>query len=206
MRHLILDFETTGQDIHTCAVIDMAAYIFTNEKMLSSKPYDLTTIKEIKRFKFDLVHQKKEYKYKVEEETNKFWFSQPRKVFERILPKDDDLSLTDFSKQFLEYLGTEKINYWWSRSNSFDPIILWRLFNDVGSLPELHKRLPHWALRDTRSFIDGALNFPKKNGFIPIKDENLWSEVFEHHNSSWDILADILRIQAIIRTHNNLEI
>ena len=206
MKHFIFDFETAGQDIHSCGVLDMAGYVFTTEQMLSSNPYSLDTVKDVKRFKFDLAHQKLQYKYKVEESTTKFWIDQPRHIFERIIPRDDDLLLEDFSEQLLEYLEPHKINYWWSRSNTFDPIILWRIFKDTKQIEKLHQKLPHWGLRDTRSFIDGALNFPKKNGFVPINDEKLWNEVFELHNSSWDIVADILRIQAIVRTNHNLEI
>lgn len=206
MKHFIFDFETAGQDIHSCAILDMACYVFTTEQMLSSKPYTLDTVKDVKRFKFDLSHQRSQYKYKVEEDTTKFWYSQPKHIFQRIIPRDDDLLLEDFSEQLLEYLEPHKINYWWSRSNTFDPIILWRIFKDTKQIDKLHQKLPHWGLRDTRSFIDGALNFPKKNGFIPVSDEKIWNDVFELHNSSWDIVADILRIQAIVRTNHNLEI
>jgi hypothetical protein len=69
----------------------------------------------------------------------------------------------------------------------------------------LKEYLPHWKLRDTRTFIDAKLDFPKVNSFVPVQDEEFWNKVFQAHDSSWDILADILRIQAILRAEQDLE-
>ena len=67
--------------------------------------------------------------------------------------------------------------------------------------------LPHWKVRDTRSFIDGKTNFSlKSNGFIPIKDEARWNNVFKQHSSRHDIVADVLRLQTLVRLDNNLDI
>jgi hypothetical protein len=69
----------------------------------------------------------------------------------------------------------------------------------------MDESLKFWKIRDTRTFIDAKLDFPKENGFVPIKDEALWKKHFKLHNSSWDILADVLRLQAIVRAENDLE-
>ena len=69
----------------------------------------------------------------------------------------------------------------------------------------MNEYLPFWKIRDIRTFIDTKLNYPKKNGFIPIQDEQLWSKSFVEHNSSWDVLADVLRMQAILRAEEELE-
>jgi hypothetical protein len=63
----------------------------------------------------------------------------------------------------------------------------------------------YWRVRDTRTFIDAKLNFPKKNGFNPLADEAKWEQNFKAHDSSWDILADVLRMQAITRAENDME-
>ena len=45
----------------------------------------------------------------------------------------------------------------------------------------------------------------KQNGFTPIADSEKWDKIFKAHDSSWDVLADVLRLQAIVRAENDLE-
>ena len=52
----------------------------------------------------------------------------------------------------------------------------------------------------------GKLNFPKINGFPPLTNEEKWDIVFKMHDSSWDVLADVLRFQQIHRAENDLDI
>jgi len=196
--------ETMGTNTTDCAVLDCSMFIYDDEQFLSN-PYDLDTVKLIKTLKPSVKDQVSNYKYKVYADTVKFWSEQSREVRDRIKPMSTDLTLEDFVDQFIKYVSGPKIQYWWSRSNSFDPVILWRLADSVGRLDELNKLLPHWKLRDTRTYIDAKLRFPKKNSFTPIKDEKLWEAEFKLHNSAWDILADILRFQAIARIENDLE-
>jgi hypothetical protein len=69
----------------------------------------------------------------------------------------------------------------------------------IGKKQQVLEYLPHWSLRDTRTWIDAKLDFPRKNGFCPIEDEKIWEQTFKAHDSAWDILADVLRLQAIDR-------
>jgi hypothetical protein len=38
-----------------------------------------------------------------------------------------------------------------------------------------------------------------------VANESAWETTFKPHDSSWDILADVLRLQAIVRAENDLE-
>jgi len=198
-KHLIIDFETMGIDIHSCAVIDMSAMVFDWDRFQTNKPYNFDSISECKKFKLNVQQQVKEHDFTIDQSTLEFWAEQPKNVRKNISPKPDDLSVDEFCDEFLEFLIPHgKISCWWSRSNTFDPIILWRLFDAAGKLPKIHEYLPHYVLRDTRTWIDAKLNFPKKNGFAPVNKEE-WDKHFKHHDSSWDILADVLRMQFIER-------
>lgn len=206
-RHLILDFETMGTNVNDCAVIDCSYFVFDTDKMVSDKPYTTRTIAEIKKAKLSIREQADKYEWKVYSDTIKFWELQPPEIQKKIHPSKTDKTVADFTDEFLSYLiDSGKIDYWWSRSNSFDPPILWRLFDSQNKGLHLKEHLPHWKLRDTRTYIDAKLDFPKVNGFIPVQDEDFWNKIFQLHDSSWDILADILRIQTIIRAENDLEL
>lgn len=203
---LIIDFETMGKNSQNCAAIDCSVIIFSWDKFLSNDPYTIRNIADAVRFKLSVSDQVENYKWVVEEETLDFWKSQPKEVRDKIKPRSDDLTVTEFVDKLHKHLiNSPKISYWWSRSNTFDPIVLSRLFLSQGKQNIMDESLKYWKIRDTRTFIDAKLNFPKENGFIPIKNEELWNKHFKQHDSSWDVLADVLRLQAIVRAENDLE-
>jgi hypothetical protein len=200
MKHCIIDFETMGIDVNNCVVIDMSALVFDWDKFSSNNPYNFKDISQVQKYKFDIREQVSKYNFTIDKSTVKFWEDQPPEVRKNIVPRNTDISLEQFAEQFISYLIPHgKISYWWSRSNSFDPCILWRLFDVIGKKQQVLEYLPHWSLRDTRTWIDAKLDFPRKNGFCPIEDEKIWEQTFKAHDSSWDILADVLRLQAIDR-------
>lgn len=202
---LIIDFETMGKKANTCAVIDCSVMVFSWDKFLET-PYTTKNIVETKRFKLSVHDQVENYGYTVEQDTLQFWKDQSQEVRAMIAPKKDDLTVAQFVHEFQQFLiDSPAISYWWSRSNTFDPIILWRLFESQGKTAVLDEYLKYWRVRDTRTHIDAKLNFPKVNGFVPIKDEEFWNKVFMQHNSSWDVIADVLRLQTIARVENDLE-
>ena len=116
-----------------------------------------------------------------------------------------DITVKEFVDQFIDLVSEHKISHWWSRGNTFDPPILTRIFDDQGKKNELNKHLKYWAVRDMRTFIDAKLDFPKENGFPPFEDTVKWEKIFKKHDSSWDVLADMLRLQAIARAEDDLE-
>jgi hypothetical protein len=206
MKYIFIDFETMGQNVHDCAAIDCAAICVTTEKMLSSDPYNLRDIVNVSKFKLSIKDQVENYKSKVYEDTVKFWSTVSEEARKHIKPLKTDLTVENFVEDFLKYLiDCGKIDYWWSRSNTFDPVLLARIFDSANKYNHMNAYLPHWKIRDIRTFIDVKLDFPKKNGFVPIQDEEKWKKVFVEHNSSWDVLADVLRMQAILRAENDLE-
>jgi hypothetical protein len=204
--HLIIDFETMGKKATKCAVVDCSVMVFEWQRF-SSNPYTIANISDPKRFKLSVADQVKNYNWEIEKDTLKFWEAQEPEVRARVAPKKDDLTVKEFVKQFHEFLvESPKIDYWWSRSNTFDPIILSRLFEAEDKLLHLEEYLKYWRVRDTRTHIDAKLDFPKENGFVPISDSNKWNKVFKKHDSSWDVLADVLRLQQIYRAENDLDL
>jgi hypothetical protein len=205
-NHLIIDFETMGKNAAKCAVIDCSVMVFKWDRF-ETNPYNLSSIRETKRFKLSVADQVKNYDWEIDKSTLQFWEEQEAEVRANIAPKKSDLTVKEFTKQFHEFLiECPKIDYWWSRSNTFDPIILARLFEAENKLLHLEEYLKYWRVRDTRTHIDAKLNFPKENGFTPISDSDKWNKVFKKHDSSWDVLADVLRLQQIFRAENDLEL
>jgi hypothetical protein len=204
---LIIDFETMGQDVNKCAVIDISAMVFNWDKMTSDDPYTLADISKCRKFKFDVKEQVQKYGYEIDPSTLAFWNEQSKEVRRNIAPKSSDLSVADFVKQFTDFLiEAPTIKYWWSRSNTFDPMILSRLFQSQNKLPHMEQHLKYWSVRDTRTYIDAKFNFSlKKNGFAPCENDEKWDSVFKAHDSSWDILADVMRLQSIVRAENDME-
>lgn len=206
MKHFLFDLETMGTDTSSCAVIDCSMIIFDTEKMLSDKPYTMRSIADVKRLKVSVKEQVTKYGWKIEDSTLKFWESLPEEARNKIQPKSTDLSVEDFTYQFIQYLiDGGRIERWWSRANTFDPMILWRIFSAVGKLPQMEAHLTFHKVRDIRTFIDAKLDFPKVNSFVPVSDEEFWTKFFVPHDSSWDVLADLLRFQAILRAEADLK-
>ena len=206
MKHLIFDFETMGKIVADCAMIDCSMFVADTQKMLSDNPYTTKNIVDIKKLKLSVKEQVDTYGWKVYEDTLQFWQSLPEEARKHIKPLKTDLSVKDFVEEFTNFLiQSGKIDYWWSRSNTFDPFLIWRIYESQKKTPPINEYLPFWRVRDIRTFIDAKLDFPKRNGFVPIADEEFWNKVFVEHDSSWDVLADVLRMQAILRAEQDLE-
>ena len=206
MKDLIIDFETMGTEPTNCAAVDCSVMVFDWDKMLSDDPYTTRDINLTKRFKLSVADQVKNYDYLVEQSVLEFWGEQSKEVRARIKPREDDLTVEEFVKEFHDFIIDAKVQRWWSRSNTFDPVILTRLFDSQGKKEHLYGYLKYYLVRDTRTYIDAKFNFEnKKNGFCPVADEQLWESTFKAHDSSWDVLADVLRLQAIVRAENDME-
>lgn len=206
MKHTFIDCETLGKNVFDCAVIDFSMYTVDTTKMLSNEPYNLHDITNIKKLKLSVKEQVDKYGWVVYSDTIDFWNSQSAEAKSKIAPKKTDISVEQFVSEFTGYLiNSGRVDYWWSRSNAFDPLIIWRIYNACNKYDVLNSHLPHWKIRDIRTFIDAKLDFPKKNGFIPLKDEVKWKNTFIEHDSAWDVLADVLRMQAILRAENDME-
>ena len=200
-KHVILDFDTMGTDPSNCAIVDVSVMVFEWDRF-ETRPYTYKDINQAQKFKVSVTDQVKNYGMKVENDVIDFWNSQPPEVKKNVAPKKSDLTVKEFTEQFMDFLIPHgNIDRGWSRSNTFDPVILTRLFDTQGKKKHLEEYLKYYLVRDTRTWIDAKLNFPKKNGFV-MKE---WSEEFKAHDSAWDILADVLRLQFIHRVEFDLE-
>ena len=203
-EHLILDFETMCQDIFKIPILD-CSFVAFDWFRFTTQPYSL----------LELVDLSQNYKLKVKEQCEVFgckftkrdlewWESQGPEAKKVLNPSSRDVSTEYFVDKFIEYVSDRDIGYWWSRSNTFDPILLQKVASWHDKFTNITENLDPWLVRDTRTFIDAKFDFPKINGFVPIADEKYWGTTFVKHDSRFDIAADVLRLQAIIRAENDL--
>lgn len=209
--HIIIDYETMGQNVFTLPFVDCSILAFDWERFTSENPYSFhELVSASEKYKVSVKDQIENYGAKVEKSTVQFWSEQDKSVRSKVAPKSDDLTVVEFYDKIINYLNRSgKIDYWWSRSNTFDPLILQRYAQLIGKDTDqaIKDRLKYWAIRDTRSFIDAKTNFNRKmTSFCPISDEDEWKKIFEKHNSAHDISADVLRLQTLTRIENDQEI
>lgn len=199
--HFILDYETLGQDVFTIPVVNCSYYVFDWDRFTSDNPYTFEELIALIRFdKFNVLEQLNAG-YKIGPGSMDWWREQGEEAMKQIIPSERDIPVAEFVKNIYNYLRETKISYWWSRSNTFDPILLHRNFKDFSSREALDFVLPYWLVRDTRTYIDAQFQFKlKKNGFMPLDAEE--EKLFIKHNSIHDLAVDILRLQKIERTIN----
>lgn len=204
--HFILDFETMGQDVFQIPILDCSYMVFDWDRFTTDKPYSLVELVEnAKRDKVNVKEQCEVYGAKFTKRDLEWWMSQGNEAKKVLNPSKDDVSVGIFIDRFISYIENKTIGYWWTRANTFDPLILQRWATIVGRFDTITQHLSPWLVRDTRTFIDAKFNFPKVNGFVPVSDEQYWNKTFIKHDSRFDIAADILRLQAICRAENDLE-
>lgn len=203
-KNLVLDFETMGVEPSTCAVVDCSVMIFDWDEF-TQNPYGLKDISRTRRFKLNVQEQVKDYGYVIEDSVLDFWSKQSKEVRARVKPTQHDLTVKEFVSNFHNLVVDENIGHWWTRGNAFDPVILTRLFDSQGRKNHLNTYLKYYMVRDMRTYIDAKFNFDTENGFCPIADQQKWDRAFKKHDSSWDVLADVLRLQAIARAENDME-
>jgi len=208
-RELIFDMETMGQDTSKCVMLDCAYYTFDRDRFTSDKPYTFEElVRDIQYRKVSVVDQVNNYGYVVDKSTVEWWSKREPEVRRRILPKPTDVLLRTFFIDMMDYIGNGKgLDRFWTRSNTFDPVILWRIASSLEEEKLHNKRLPFWAVRDVRTYIDAMTDFKKHmNNFIPISDTEKWNKMFEQHNCVHDVAADVLRLQTLARVNEDLSV
>jgi len=202
----ILDFETIGQISYKAPAIDCSYMVFSWDRFLE-EPYTFQELVGMAtKQKLSLKDQIKNYDFSYKEEDLNWWMMQSLEIKQSIKPLESDLTVDQFMERVIGFLRNQpSIDYWWSRANGFDPVILHHLSLVVGKDRLLNEYLPHWKVRDTRTYIDAKFNFTTQNGFCPVANSNQWEKVFKAHDSSHDIAADVLRLQAIHRAENDME-
>ena len=210
MKHFIIDFETIGQNSREVPAID-CSYTTFEWSRFTEQPYSFKElVLGMKEAKFDIKDQMSNHGCKYSERDLQWWLDQPPALRTNMKPNPElDLNASQFIDKLIGYLQREgNIDYWWSRSNSFDPVILERLAQNANKTDQLGAYLKWWSVRDTRTYIDAKFDFNvpgKKNGFVPVSNIEKWEYNFKAHDSKHDVAADILRLQAIVRAEADLE-
>jgi len=206
--HFIIDFETIGQCAREVPAIDCSYTTFEWERF-TENPYSFKElVLGMEQAKFDIKDQIVNHGCKYNERDLQWWLDQPPALRQNMKPSADDLNAAQFIEKLITYLRLSEVDCWWSRSNSFDPVILERIAQNAGKASLLGDYLKWWLVRDTRTFIDAKFDFNVpggKNAFIPVSNIEKWEYNFKPHDSKHDVAADILRLQAIARAEADLE-
>jgi len=204
--HFIIDFETIGQNSREVPAID-CSYTTFDWSRFTENPYSFKElVLGMNQAKFDIKDQMTNHGCKYNERDLQWWLDQPPELRVNLKPSANDLTPAQFMEKLIDYLrSADKIERWWSRSNSFDPVILERLAQYANKTSLMGNYLKYWSVRDTRTFIDAKFDFPKLNAFVPVSDTAKWEYNFKAHDSKHDVAADVLRLQAITRAENDLE-
>lgn len=205
-KDFIFDMETIGANVHVCPVVDMAYCAFEWNRF-EYDPYSFQELTElVQTVKLDIADQVKNYNCSYTERDVWWWEKLPKEAKQKLKRTENDLTVADFCDTILHYLRQEgSVDYWWSRGNTFDPVILWRLMWAEGHGDLLDEYLKFYKVRDIRTHIDAKFNYTTKNGFVPVADVEAWEKAFVAHDSTHDVAADVLRLQAIYRAENDLE-
>ena len=205
-KDLVIDFESIGQNVLKLPVVDVAYATFIWERFIE-EPYSFEELtQQVQTHKFSVKDQVDRFGCSFTKSDVAWWDKQSKEARSKLKPSENDLTYEEFSAKMFEYLRNEqKIDYWWSRGNTFDPVILERIMNTMGNHLLMGEYLRWWRVRDIRTYIDAKFNFTTKNGFVPVADTDYWEKAFVAHDSTHDVAADILRLQAIHRAENDLE-
>lgn len=205
-NEVIYDGETLSLDIFDGVSLDFSIFHFDRSRFTSSEPYVLADVRDAVRIKVSVADQVKKYGYKIDPKTLKWWEEQEPAARNKIKPSKADLILSDFADEFLRVASSKgKIDYWWTRGNKFDPVFIERIMRSTDNVSREAKVFPYNRVRDTRTYIDAMTRFDADNGFIPVSDTDYWHRTFVKHDSSYDVVADVLRMQALDRALADLE-
>jgi len=189
-----------------CPIVDMAYATFEWDRFLSD-PYSFDELTQmVYTAKADISDQISNYGCKYTKKDIEWWQALPKEARDKLKRSDQDLTLVQFCDTILSYLREVKnVDYWWSRGNNFDPVILDRVMRLTGNEHMFKEYLKFYKARDVRTHIDAKFNYTTRSGFVPVADEEYWKTAFVAHDSTHDVAADILRLQAIYRAENDLE-
>lgn len=187
---VIYDFETLSQDQRRGVVTSFAMLNFSESRYIDN-PYTFEElIDNCKYIKFDVSDQVRNYNRTMSKETLQWWDEQGDEAKKQIKPSEDDVSICKFYDWIVENVDCKNIKKSFTRGNTFDPMFLQYLMQQIGKPDPFHWR----TVRDTRSTIEG-MSFGMKldNGFMPSELENK----FIKHDPRHDIAMDVMRMQLL---------
>lgn len=192
MKCLIYDFETLSQNMFNGVVVNIAAMNYTEERF-THDPYSYEElIDECSTLKFNVKEQVEKYNRKIQQSAIEWWKMQGGEAQKCLKPSDEDVSITELYPFLIDKHDAPNCDKIFTRSNTFDPILVKTLFYAVG----VEDPTPWWTIRDTRSYLDAFLwGSGHKNNFIPedVKDK------FIAHDPKHDIAMDVYRMQSVIQ-------
>jgi hypothetical protein len=186
---MIFDFESLSSDPVRAAAIDMALLCYDEDRLSSDNPYTFEELLSgVKYIKFDIKEQIEVYSRKIDTDTIMWWRRQSKEAQAVLEPSDQDRSITTLSDFLFEHVNFSDLKRYYSRGNTFDPVLLEALLKVTGKVYPF----PFWIVRDTRSMIDGmSFGHKIKNNFIP---EGLEDKATAH-DAKHDIVLDVMRMQ-----------
>lgn len=188
---LIFDFETLSQNQQWGVVASLALLNYSSDRFVDD-PYDFDELfANCHYIKFDVEEQVRVYHRIIDKETIDWWSKQGDEAKKQITPSPNDVSIGDLYDFLLKKVEFAKLKKIYTRGGQFDPNFMESILACCG------KDIPfQWRmLRDTRSFIEGMGTGIKdfKNDF----ELKSFKDKFIKHDPRSDIVADVLRMQAM---------
>ena len=189
MKSIIYDFETLSQNMLTGAAVSLAALEFDTERFHDDGyTYD-ELLGNVKSVKFDVQEQVKKYGRNIQKSTLEWWKKQGAAAQKQLQPSDEDISIAELYNWLTNEFDIPSYKAVWTRGNTFDPIFLRTILESAGDKDPFDQ---WWAIRDTRSFIDGMVyGSDIRNTFIPPGLD----EKFVAHDPKHDVVMDVMRMQ-----------
>lgn len=212
MGQMIIDFETFGQEATKACPFEASVLAF-DVKRFSEEGYTIADLnRSVIKLKLDVETFVKDLGFTIYKEGLEFWKKQNKPHLIKPNPQLD-LKPVDFLNQLANYVKENNVDHWYSRSNTFDPIILWQIISRSDSKYESNFKqlydgiLPWWKVRDTRSTLQGMSLFQLKSSvFIPTSNHAAWNDLGDNlHDSKFDVIADVLRMQFVYRAALGLD-
>lgn len=190
MECVIYDFETLGQNQRNSVVISFAMLNFSEKRYIDS-PYTYEELLDSSKvIKFDVKDQIERYNRKISKSTLEWWNEQGEEAKKQLTPSNRDQPISNLHDWITNNLKCDTIEKSYTRGNTFDPMFLQYLMEDIGHPDPFHWR----TIRDTRSMIEGmSYGINVKNSFIP----NELVDKFVKHDPVHDIAMDVMRMQML---------
>ncbi len=190
MNTLIYDFETLSTKTTNGVVLSLAILSY-NEDRLSGFGYTYEgLLAKCKYIKFNVEDQVKNYKRVIDTDTLEWWSKQTPEAIKELDPSDNDQLISTIDDFLREHVDFKQLKKCYTRGNTFDPVFMEYIYKDIGK----KEPIPFWAIRDTRSTIDGmSWGANLDNKFIP---DGL-KEKFIAHDPRHDIVMDVMRMQTL---------
>jgi hypothetical protein len=188
---LIFDFETLSQNPINGALVSCAMLTFDMDILLLNGYTYEELLDKVEYFKFDVKNQVEQWNRRVDPKTIEWWQQQSKEALATIKPSKEDQPLPNFMPWFVNNFEHDKLEYVFTRNNTFDPVIIQSICSDL-TLP-----IPYdwWKIRDTKSFIMGLTwSHRIKDNFIPPMAENKHVK----HDPRHDVVLDVTRLQTLL--------